>query len=204
MKRLIITFVLSFLFTASSFAQVGFGIKGGVNFATVGGAGVPTTPSSLTGFAGGAYLDIDVPFLFTIQPEVLYSMKGYGLDESLSLFGSTYSAKATVNLNYLEIPVLIKYSFPVPVVKPSVFVGPSMGILLNAKAKVDVTGQPTQNTDIKSSTTSTDWGFVFGASANILVVTVDVRYTLGLTSLDKSGSTKVYNRVWSITAGIPL
>jgi hypothetical protein len=204
MKRLISTLVLVLLVTLSSSAQVGFGIKGGVNVATVGGADVTGTPKTLTGFVGGAYLDFDIPFLVTIQPEVLYSMKGYGIDESVTFSGTTYSATGTANLNYLEIPVLIKYSFPVPVVKPSVFVGPSMGILLNAKVKVDVTGQPTQETDIKSNTTGTDWGFVFGASANILVVTVDVRYTLGLTSLDKSGSSKVYNHVWSITAGIPL
>ncbi len=204
MKQSVGIIALVVMLSASAQAQVGFGITGGVNFANIGGADVTTSPQSLTGFTGGIYLDLDIPFLLSIQPEVLYSMKGYKQSGTITILSTSYSMSATANLNYLEIPVLIKYSFPVPVLKPSLFVGPSMGILLSAKSKVDVTGQPTQESDIKSSTTSTDWGLVVGASANILVVNVSARYTLGLTSLDKQNGLKMYNRVFSLMIGVPL
>ncbi len=204
MKKAIAVLALIVLFAGTSRAQVGFGLTGGVNFANVGGADVTMSPKNLTGFAAGAYLDISVPFLLSIEPQILYSGKGYIMESSFTLFGSTYSVKGTATLNYLEIPVLLKYSLPVPVVKPSLFVGPTMGILLGAKMKAEVTGQPTTDTDIKSSTTGTDWGIVFGASVNILVVNVNARYTMGLTTIDKSGQSKIYNRVFSIMVGIPL
>lgn len=204
MKQAVAALLLVVLLSGLSQAQVGLGVKGGVNFSTVGGADVTTSPSTLTGFVGGAYLDINIPFLLSIQPEVLYSMKGYKEEASLTFLGNTYSMTETVTLSYLEIPVLFKYSLPVPVLKPSLFVGPSVGILLSAKAKTEVTGQPTQDIDIKSSTTSTDFGAVFGASAHVAVVDLDVRYTLGLKTLDKDSQSKVYNRGWSITVGIPL
>jgi hypothetical protein len=204
MKQTAAVLALLLLLVASSQAQVGFGVTGGVNFATVGGADVPSSAKSVTGFAGGAYLEFSIPFLFTIQPEVLYSMKGFTAEETVSILGNNYNVKATAHLNYIEVPVLIKYTFPVPVIKPALFVGPSVGILLNAKVKGEVTGFPTQETDIKSSTTSTDFGLVFGASANIAILTVSARYTMGLTTLDKEGSSKTYNRVWSLMVGVGL
>ncbi|HEY6953385.1 MAG TPA: porin family protein [Bacteroidota bacterium] len=199
MKRLSAALVLVAIFAGLSYSQIGLGIKGGVNFANVSGADAAPNSKTRTGFAAGAYLEISLPMLFTIQPEILYSQKGFVADENF--FGTP--VKVTGKLDYLEIPVLVKYSFPVPVVKPSLYAGPALGILLSAKAKAEANGQSAE-TDIKDQTTSTDFGIVFGASANIAIITVDVRYTLGLTSLDKNGSGKAYNRVFGIMVGIPL
>jgi hypothetical protein len=137
MKRLISVLALGVLISAYSFAQVGLGIKGGLNIANVSGTDVPPGSKTLTGFAAGGYLEISLPLLFTIQPEILYSQKGFTYDENV--FGT--NVKVTAKLNYLEIPVLVKYSFPVPVVKPSLYAGPAMGILLGAKVKAEAAGQ---------------------------------------------------------------
>jgi hypothetical protein len=204
MKQTAAVLALLLLLAVSSQAQVGFGVTGGVNFATVGGADVPSAAKSLTGFAGGAYLEFSIPFLFSIQPEVIYSMKGFSADEVVMVGGTPYNVKATAHLNYIEVPVLIKYTLPVPVIKPALFAGPSLGFLMNAKVKAELAGFPTTETDIKSSTTSTDFGLVFGASANIAIITVSARYTMGLTTLDKEGTSKVYNRVWSLMVGVGL
>ena len=204
MKQAIAVLMFVVLVAGSTQAQVGFGITGGVNLANVGGADAVTGSKNLTGFAGGVYLDLGIPFFISVQPEVLYSMKGYKADASFTIGANTVSVNQTVNLNYIEVPVLLKFSFPVPALKPTLFAGPSMGILLSAKAKVDITGQPSQDQDIKSLTTSTDWGVVVGASAHIAVVTVSARYTLGLTTLDKTGGTKAYNRVLSFMLEVPM
>ncbi len=199
MKRFSAVLILVILCAGLSSAQVGIGIKGGVNFANVGGADAAPNSKTLIGFAAGGYLEISLPVLFTIQPEVLYSQKGFIADENIS--GT--NVKVTGSLNYLEIPVLVKFSLPVPVVKPSLYAGPAMGILLSAKAKAEASGQSSE-TDIKDQITSTDWGLVVGASANIAIITVDIRYTLGLATIDKTSTTKAYNRVFSLMVGIPL
>lgn len=204
MKQAIAVFALVVLLAGTSQAQVGFGLTGGVNFSTVGGADAGSNLKSLTGFAGGVYLDLGVPFLISVQPEVLYSMKGFSADEVVIVSGTPYNVKTTAHFNYIEVPVLIKYTLPVPVIKPALFAGPSLGILLNAKVKAELAGFPTSETDIKSSTSSTDFGLVFGASAHIAIITVSARYTMGLTTLDKQGTGKAYNRVWSIFLEIPL
>ncbi len=204
MKHSTIVLALLFLLAGSTRAQVGFGLTGGVNFATAGGADVFSGTKNFTGFAAGAYLDVDVPFLLSFQPEVLYSVKGYIVENTYTILGNSYTSKGTATLGYLEIPVLVKYTLPVPILKPSLFVGPSLGILLSGRGKVEVTGQPTQEMDIKSSYRSADWGAVFGASASVLVVRVSARYTVGLTTLSSDGQLKTYNRVWSIMIELPV
>ena len=204
MKRPIIAVAIGFLFTADSSAQVGFGIKGGINFATPGGADVASIVKSRTGFAAGGYLEVSLPLLLTIQPEILYTTKGFKMEQNVTQLGQTYSSNSTNTYSYLEIPVLVKYSLPVPIVKPSLYVGPEVGFLLSAKNTYQATGIPSTDDDIKSSITNTDFGAVFGASAHLLVADFDVRYTFGLKTTDNSNRAKLYNRVWSIMTAIPL
>jgi hypothetical protein len=203
MKQLISALALGFLYTACSFGQIGFGVKGGVNFATIGGADAAPILKTRTGFAAGVYLEASLPFLLTVQPEALYTTKGFTLSSSYST-NPGQNVTSTNTYSYLEIPVLLKYSLPVPVVKPSLYVGPEMGFLLSAKNKLEVSGQPAVETKMDSLLSSTDFGLVFGASAHVLIADIEARYTLGLKTTDKSGQAKLYNRVWSIMAAIPL
>lgn len=203
MKRFISVLSLCFLLASVSLSQFGFGAKGGIDFATIGGADAISTSKTRTGFAVGAYAEFNIPFLLTIQPEVLYTTKGFELDGSILPDGPT-SLIATNTYTYLEVPVLLKYVLPVPMVKPSLCVGPEVAFLLAARSKYKRIDGGTNDDDYKSRTTSTDVGAVFGASAHILFVDVDIRYDLGLKTTIKDGSGKVYNRVWSIMVGIPL
>lgn len=204
MKRIPGILLAVFFVTSCANAQMSFGIKGGLNIATVGGADVSSIVKSRTGFSVGGYLGLSLPFLFTVQPEVLYSTKGFIMEQSFSVSGQSYTYKSTNTYSYLEIPVLVKYSLPVPVVNPSLYAGPEVGILLTAKSKFEGTGSPTVDSDVKSAVTSTDYGVVFGASAHILVADFDLRYVLGLKSTDGVNQAKMYNRVWSVMVGIPL
>ncbi len=204
MNKPAVVFAAVVLLAATSRAQVGIGLTGGVNLATAGGADRFPGTKNLTAYAAGAYLDIDVPFLLSVQPEILYSVKGYTTELSYPSLGIPTTTKGTVKLNYLEVPVLFKYSLPVPLLKPNVFVGPSVGILLSAHGTIETTGQPTQESDLKSSYKSTDWGAVFGAGASVFAINLNVRYTLGLTKLVSSGQFKTYNRVWSVMIEVPL
>ena len=196
--------MLTFSLASSSFAQVGFGVKGGMNFAKIGGSDVIVDVKTRTGFAAGAYLEMSLPALITIQPEVLYSTKGVIFETNYTRLGQPATSTQTNTYTYLEVPVLVKYSFPIPVFKPTLYVGPEVGFLLNARARFEDTGASTVESDIKSIITGTDLGAVFGASVHVLAVDIEVRYTMGLKSTTKGYSANVYNRVWGIMAGIPL
>jgi hypothetical protein len=197
MKKVLFLITLVLTISAMTFGQLNIskGIKAGLNFATVGGSDVPSSTSSITQFTGGVFIQLGLPLGIVIQPEALYSVQG--------AVASDNGATATGTYSYLDIPVLIKYNLPLPVLKLGIFAGPSLGILLSANNETQHGGQ-TINTDIKSYMPGTDLGVVFGAGAELPVIglTVDARYNLGLTSLDNVGNANVFNRVFSIMVGV--
>jgi hypothetical protein len=204
MKRILISLVVVVVFTAPLLSQMGFGIKGGVNLATIGGPDVPSYVKSRTGFSAGAYLEIRLPMLFTLQPELLYSTKGFTTNPYDVPVRQLASVTQTEVYSYLEIPVLVKYSLPVPVLHPSLYVGPQVGFLLSATSTIGAAGVASFETDIKSLLPGTDLGGVVGATVHMLVADVDVRYTFGMKTTTSGFPSSTYNRVWSIMVEIPL
>ena len=183
MKKVAIVLVL--LFATSVFAQgLAFGVKGGINYATLSGDDVGDVEWKL-GLVAGAVAAFDVMDMLVIQGEVLYSMKGAD------------SADASLGLTYIEIPVLLKYNVPMAgMVSPNLFIGPSLGILLSA----DADGE-----DVKEFFKGTDFGVVIGAGVDFDLgtgkVTLDARYNLGLTSLDDTDDADVKNSGISVMVG---
>ncbi|GAF67290.1 unnamed protein product, partial [marine sediment metagenome] len=93
----------------------------------------------------------------------------------------------TYSVNYVEIPVLVKLSIASQgSVVPSLFVGPYVAIKLSSKAKIEFGGGSEEEEwgeDIKT----TDFGVVVGGGVDFALgsskITVDARYTLGLTTM---------------------
>lgn len=159
-------------------AQPSFGVRGGLNFANLNNV---DDTDSRTGFMAGAYVNIGVPMSpISIQPEVLYTQKGY--DAPLG----------TVKLDYIEVPVLAKFSFAPGPVTPHVYFGPYLALNVNAEAGSE---------DIKDAVKDTDFGVVVGAEADISKFNVGVRYGAGLTKIAENDSDGK-NGVFSIVAGI--
>lgn len=194
MKRVLFILAVLAVVSSLSVAQLGIskGIKGGLNMANFGGSDAGGS-SGITQFAAGIFVEFNLPGPFAIQPEALYSVKGSK--------GTALGVEITQTLSYIDIPVLLKYKLPTPGVTPSVYVGPSLGILVGAKAKANGS-----EVDDKSAFPSSDIGAVFGAAIQLPLgatnLTLDARYDMGLSTLDKSGAAKVYNRVFQILVGI--
>ena len=201
MKKLLILFSILFLFSVMTFAQMQVGIKAGLNIANLGGSDadnlVGQSLDSKTGFSGGVFFTYQFNNMFAIQPEAYYSMKG-----------ATYSisgANLTVSLDYIEIPVLLKLIIPVEGsnIKPSIFAGPAIGFNTTHKMKVEYSGQ-TLEEDIQD-TKSTDFSLAFGGGIGFMVgkneLGVDVRYILGLSTIDNSSDPwDIKNNVININA----
>ena len=137
MKTTQFTFVLLFLLCFTPlFAQLSFGVKGGVNYDSFGE--LNSTDLSLenfqsdtkTGFHIGVYGNLDL-LTFYLRPELQFS-------QSVSQFNDN----ETIALNKLEAPVLLGYKILGPL---SVFAGPSFQYILNEKGKDVSLGELKEN-----------------------------------------------------------
>ena len=182
LRVLVVLFAIVFT-THMSYAVLPFsiGAKAGVNIANL--SFDPDVPAGITksnrvGFKFGAILELGVGGPVFIALEPLFAQKGAKAEGQ--------GGNLAIEANYLEIPVLLKLKFGVAGVKPYVFAGPNIGFLLSANLHQEAGGQ-TADTDIKSTTTSTDFALDVGAGAQFsatkfVAITADARYSLGLSN----------------------
>lgn len=200
MKKLL--FTLCLLLTVGvvanqAIAQTGFGIRGGVNFANLND--IDGEVDSRTGFMAGLYFNFPVTNSpVSIQPEVLYTQKGFE------------SGDDTFQLDYVEVPVLAKFNFITNGnITPNVYFGPYVGF--NVSAEVDtgngdgLFGDDTE-TDIEDGVENTDFGVTVGGGLDFGRFDLGVRYNAGLTEVFEDGlidnDSGAKHGVFSITAGI--
>jgi hypothetical protein len=197
MKKALFLIVLLCIVVSTGFAQIGLskGLIGGLNLATVGGTDAPGGIKSLTGYAAGLYLELNIPGPISFEANALYSMKGSKTEVGSITYTDTYG--------YIDVPILVKYFFPVPAISPCIYAGPMYSTLLSAKTKQEGGLLPGER-DIKDAMPKSDVGAVVGVGLGFSSLRIDARYNLGLSTLDKSGTFKMYNRVISLYVGLSL
>jgi len=178
MKRIVLLGVVLFL-VKSTFAQhVNFGLKGGVNFATLKDDGNENADGR-TAWHAGALAHIHISEHFAIQPEVVYSSQG-----------AEYPNDVSLKLGYVNIPVLAQYMFGNGF---RLQTGPQLGILASSELK---TGQT--ETDVEDGIKNLDAGWVFGTSyITRSGLGIDARYNLGLRDISDAHP-DLKNRVWQV------
>jgi hypothetical protein len=182
--------------------NVQFGIKGGGNMAKITGADaqdINTTLKNKVGFVAGVFLAFNMGSVFTLQLEALYTMKG--VNSTYTDIDTTYSDK--IYANYIEIPLLLKFRIPTPLVSPFVFAGPAVGFKLSEKVTENGTEVPLDQALFKNN----DYGAIFGGGLNIgSHFQIDVRYSMGLqkiiSTIEGESPLDIKNGVWSATIGI--
>ncbi|MDD4492681.1 MAG: porin family protein, partial [Bacteroidales bacterium] len=115
MKKVILVFAFATFMFGSMFAQkssadfrekLSFGVKAGVNLSNVyDSQGEQFNADSKLGLAAGVFVALPLGKYFGIQPEILFSQKGY--KGSGSLLGSDYSFSYTSN--YIDVPLLLAF-----------------------------------------------------------------------------------------------
>jgi hypothetical protein len=196
MKKAGYSILVIWIFSSAAFGQLGIskGLIGGLNISSFSGADVSSDMKSLTGYAAGLYVEINIPGPLSIEPEVLYSMKGSKADFTRFTTTDTYT--------YVDIPVLLKYFLPIPVVRTYLYAGPSYSILLSAKVKTEGSTVTSSEVDVKDTIAPNDLGAVVGLGIGFAGLRVDARYNFGLSTLDKNGTYKAFNRVAAVYVGI--
>ncbi len=191
------------LFSVGLFAQVKVqpGITVGLSMfkyhETSESVGGSYEPDSRTGMVAGGLLDIPVAKVFSIEPGVVFSMRGAYYEESGTDYdpytGQTiaYSYKSWLKLSYLAIPVHARLKYPgIPKVDPYMLAGLNFGILLSAKSKKEETGSPTVEEDWKSHMNGVDFGFDLGVGVELslqkVIPFVEFVYNKGLVKIIKN------------------
>lgn len=200
MKKLgIMAIALTFI-TVNGYAQdddrekIHIGAKIGMNYANVyDSEGEEFDADPKLGLAAGAFLAIPIGTYIGIQPEVLFSQKGF--KATGSVLGSEYEFTRTTN--YIDIPIYLA-------LKPSSFLtivaGPQFSYLMSRKDKFESSFLNTEqedefeNEDIRKNTL----GASFGLDINInhFVIGARAAWDLQDNKGDGTSSTPRYKNTW--------
>ena len=183
-------------------AQTTIGVKGGVNISSVDTniTDISELVDSKTGFVGGGFVTLGLGSLFALQPELLYSQKGFQVEEG--------GQSAQLGTNYIEIPVLLKAQFKLAMLRPAVYAGPVVSFETGCTVSVSDISVDCSDDESFVDRKKNEWGAVFGANLDFIlgpvILILDARYQLGLTNLADvpDSDEEVKNRLWQIMAGV--
>jgi len=156
------------------------GLKAGLNVADAYGDDAEGAGSRV-GLIAGGFFGYRFTDYFTIQHEILFSMKG-SEGSHMNFFGG--DRNVMIRLAYLEVPVLARFTVPLAGRwKPGIFAGPAFSLLVYDNAEYEMYGK-TVDMDIDEYIKSADIGFVFGMCLECDQgrgrTLVDIRYELGM------------------------
>lgn len=174
-RKTILCSLALFASTVGAAAQgfSGLGAKLGYNSSQFVGADVPGKGiSSQSGLTLGGYVTYEFNDMFSLQQEVLFTLKG----SKINTIGDIWLSNIFL---YVEMPLLAKATFlPESGLRPTVYAGPAVAVLIGAfndKGLLE---------DIRSS----DLGLVVGGGVEIWKLSLDLRLTRGLLNFDQSAA----------------
>jgi long-subunit fatty acid transport protein len=169
-----LTAVAVFGFAFANAQETKFGAKAGLNMSNITGDNSGDNKMKI-GFQVGVFANIGIAEQFAVQPELLYSAQGAKFDGGSS------------ELNYINIPIMLQY---IVAEKLRLEAGPQIGILMSAKTKIDGVG----SIDSKDGTNTTDLGVGVGIGYDVAEnINLGLRYTIGVSNINKEGDAKNAN-----------
>lgn len=169
---------------AMAAAQSAFGVRAGARWSDLDNG---HDSSSMSSLVVGGYYGFGISNRLAIQLEAVYGSRGA---ESLRVGASELEEDADrvdLDMNYIEVPVLLRAGFPGERFLPSFFVGPYVGFLLDCE--LQPVGGDSRECDAEGAAPrfdprGTDYGVVLGGALDMTMgqstIFVDARFTLGL------------------------
>ena len=169
-KALLSLGLLAGISFAAQAQSIKYGIKAGASLTNV----TSSNQENKFGFNGGGIVNFGIDDMFSIQPEVLYSNKGYKIKGGSNGFRFA--------LNYIDVPVLVK----VATGSTGLFfeLGPQVGFRLSADLKDN-----DNSFSFKDYTKSVDFGYAAGLGFQVESgPMVGLRYNGGFTRIGKDST----------------
>jgi hypothetical protein len=171
-----------------------FGFKAGINLSNIDfnrGFPAPTTPIPVVwkaGFTAGVILHVPITSKVSIQPEYEYS----------KVSGEDKSTATSYSLDYLSIPVLLKYQL---VSKLAIEAGPQVDLLVDAHKQLN-----SSKSSIIKDMEERNLGIAGGVEVEVIKgLRLDARYISGLSHVgirDVSGTKEFKLDRFQLTASI--
>ena len=210
--------IISILMINSLHAQVTYGIRSGVNYATWKGDDIQIIQDLVdktdgyivtkgrTGMHIGGYVNIPISEVFAFEPGLEYSKKGYSLKGDFQISVLKYlniNARAQVQSHYIDMPLVIKANVYKGL---QVYAGPQVSYLVRStlNAKLGVFGITLFNRGIGITErfNKVDMGLTGGIGYQFENgLNVQAGYDYGLSKLDKNDNYSAYNRVVKVSVG---
>ena len=200
-KWTVLAFLLLAIPLAGASAQNSLSIRAGANFASVGGDEADDTEGIVGLNLGGA---------FTVG---LYDNVGLFLGANYSQKGAednTEGSTARIEVDYIEIPLLLKLAIPTGgSVSVHFFGGPSLAFEVGCSLEAEEGGVEVSidcdGSELEGEVESFDFGATGGAGIDIDVgggrsLSLDAFYTFGFA--DVTTTDDVQNRVFTVQAGL--
>jgi hypothetical protein len=183
--------------------QLVFGIKAGMNVSNVWdeqGADFVADPK--LGAAGGVFLAVPIGKYFGVQPELLFSQKGF--KGGGVLLGFPYSFTRTTS--YLDVPILVQFK---PIEYFTLLAGPQFSYLLKEKNVYTFGSNSSQqeqafsNEDVRNNIL----GFVVGADVTVKAFVLSARAGWDFQNNNKNGvstTPRYKNQFLQLTIGFRI
>lgn len=199
-------------------AQVTYGIRNGINFSKWEGADLQVIEDLLDKTEGyvitkgtrglhiGGYVHIPISEVFSFEPGLEYSKKGYSLKGDFQIPVLKYfgvNLRAQVQSHYIDIPLTLKANVYKGL---QVYAGPQVSYLVRStlNAKLGVLGISLFNKGfgITERFNKVDLGLTGGVGYQFdSGINLQAGYDYGLTKLDKNDNYSAYNRVVKVSVG---
>ena len=166
------------------------------------------------GLIGGVVTEFRFNSGFAIQPEVLYARRG----SQFKVGSDDFYIQQRTQINYVEIPILLKAGFAAGPVRLDVLAGPSWSYALDGevttKTQIPFLGTSESvdeidfdsNSDIKRTEWSAQAGVSLSAGIGNSRFFIDGRYLYGITNTSESDEAnnqyEAKNRGTALTAGL--
>ncbi|MDD2192028.1 MAG: porin family protein [Bacteroidales bacterium] len=215
MKKTILILAATFLLATNLSAQIGngsdsrdnlrFGVKAGMNLSNMyDSKNEQYDADTKVGFVGGVFISIPiVGKVIGIQPEVLFSQKGFSASTNYPLIGEISFTRTT---NYLDIPIFLAFK---PIENLTILAGPQYSYLFKQIDNFKGLGANNsvvtdfENENIRKNTFS----LAIGADLNFNYFVVGIRGGWDLTNNNGNGTsdTPRYKNAWGgLTVGFRL
>ena len=161
MKKFTVILAVCALFLCSTTANAeGLIFKGGLAYTS----GTEIKDVKINGYTGwmfGAGYETGSVAGLSLQPEILYKVKGAKFEDATK-----------VQMNYLEIPVNVQWGLDLLLIKPFVFAGPFVGFNLSNK----FSNETTYAEAFKSTIKKLEYGFGAGFGLDLFKFQLTAKY----------------------------
>ena len=220
MKYITLLFFFSGFLSSVALAQsnASFGIKAGLSVAGVRGEAANSlkdlldftngriTTTNRTGIYAGVSANIPISSEFSVEPGIFYTQKGYQLNGELGIKGLGFlgaNAKATLESDYISMPVLLKAN----IAGLQIFAGPQVSLLSSAKLRTTagLLGFNILNESFDATNQLNKWdvGVTGGIGYQLSNgLNISASYDHGLSKMDANQNFSAYNKAFKVGLGL--